>query len=219
MIEETVTRDQAQEFYDRIGRRYDWFAIYESRAKERALKLLDARPGMQVLDIGTGTGLEHAKINAAVSPGGSAHGIDLSPVMLKLALTRSASPLCRAEAAHLPYPDGCFDRVYSAYVLDLMPLSTITTVLAEIRRVLRLSGRALLLSLSEGVNLPSKLLVEMWKTAYKISPSAMGGCRPVHLRSLVAQAGYHILHHEVIVQLGLPSELVLIATHTKANRQ
>jgi len=70
-------------------------------------------------------------------------------------------------------------------------------------------GRAVLLALTEGVDLPSRSLVAAWKLVYAVSPLACGGCRPLRLTDLVKQAGFDPVEREVIVQLGLPSEIIV----------
>ena len=48
MIEETLSLQQAQIFYDRIGHRYDWFEMYEGKAKMCCLESLQLQPGLRV---------------------------------------------------------------------------------------------------------------------------------------------------------------------------
>lgn len=208
MIEETISPDAAQKFYDKLGAGHDAAEFYEGRAKQRGLQLLGLQPGERALNVGAGTGKEHALIRQAVEPGGAAFGLDLSPVMLRLARERTGSPLCRANAARLPYPDGAFDALFSSYMLDLIPIRTLPALMAEFYRVLKPGGRLALVSLTDGVDPASWLLVTVWKTAYAISPSACGGCRPVQLSGLVQAAGFADMQREVIVQLAVPSEVI-----------
>jgi len=66
-----------------------------------------------------------------------------------------------------------------------------------------------MLSLVEGVDLPSKMLVSAWKKLYEIDPRICGGCRPLELTRLATDAGFECIERRVIVQLGLPSEVVV----------
>ena len=83
MIQDTISREAARRYYDRLGTYQDWAGHFEGRAKTRALALLAPPPGGRVLNVGVGTGKEHAHITAAVTPDGVAVGLDVSPVMLR----------------------------------------------------------------------------------------------------------------------------------------
>ncbi len=211
MIRDTISPEAARRFYDRLWSRHDWAEAYESRAKARAIELLDLAAGQTVLDVGVGTGREHARLATAVSPSGLAVGIDLSPVMLGLTRARTRTPVCQADARRLPFADASFDRLFCAYVLDLLPAADLPGVLSEFRRVLVCGGRLALVSLTEGVDLLSRLFVAAWKLAYSISPIACGGCRPLQISSLAKGAGLVVVSAEVVVQLGVPSEVVVAA--------
>lgn len=208
MIPLTPSTQDITTFYDRIGKRYDWFETFEGKAKRRALELLRLSPGMRLLNIGVGTGKEHARMDRLLQPDGIAFGVDVSSVMLRLTQERTGTPLCRADGSHLPYASSSFDRIYAAYMLDLIPYPTIPIILAELNRALKPAGQLVLICMTEGVNLPSRLLVGAWKLAYRISPIACGGCRPLQLVPLVKAAGFHLTSHEVITQMALPSELI-----------
>ena len=211
MNEDTISTEAARRLYDRLGARYDWAERFEGRAKVRALDLLDLSGGQRVLDVGVGTGKEHARLVAAVGADGRAVGVDISFTMLDIARTRTGAPVCQADARHLPFVSASFDRLFCSYVLDLIPAGDLPDVLAEFRRVLKPEGRMALVSLTEGVTLPSRLFVAVWKLAYVVSPIACGGCRPLRLSPLVRGAGFTILSREIVVQLGVPSEVVVAA--------
>lgn len=208
MIAETLTRAQARRFYDRLGARHDLAEWYEGAAKARGLELLDLRPGQRALNVGVGTGKEQRRIQAALAPGGLAVGLDLSPVMLDLTRARTRAPVCRADARYLPFAAASFDRLFSTYLLDLLPLAELPGLLAEFRRVLKPGGRMALVSLTEGVDWPSRAVISLWKLAYTASPLACGGCRPLQLAGLARQAGFTHVSREVIVQGGMPSEVL-----------
>lgn len=208
MPEKILPAPAVQEFYDRIGRRYDWFEFYEGRAKERAFKALDLEPGMKVLNVGVGTGKEVQKVQSSVRPRGEVFGLDLSPVMARLTRERVGPTICQADARHLPFANQAFDRLYASYVLDLLPLADIEQLLIDFHRKLNSHGIMVILALTEGVDLPSRALVKIWKGVFAISPAMCGGCRPLQLLEMVEQAGFQVLEHQVIVQAGVPSELI-----------
>jgi demethylmenaquinone methyltransferase/2-methoxy-6-polyprenyl-1,4-benzoquinol methylase len=199
----------ARRFYDLLGERYDWFSGYEARAKSCALGHLELEAGQRVLNVGLGTGKEHAVIQAAVGSRGAAFGLDLSPRMLAAAYKRTQAPLCQADGGRLPFAGDSFERLYCAYVLDLVAHADLAGWLGEFRRVLRPGGRLALVSLTEGVDRSSRAFVSIWKLAYALSPVTCGGCRPLQLSELVRQAGFERVERQVVVQLGIPSEVIV----------
>jgi demethylmenaquinone methyltransferase/2-methoxy-6-polyprenyl-1,4-benzoquinol methylase len=209
MIEDTISPARARRFYDRIGARYDWAEFYESEAKRLARQMLELEPGDKLLNIGIGTGKAHTEFTHAVEPGGMACGLDLSPVMARLANRRTGAPVVEADARFLPFGSSGFTAIYAAYVLDLMPAADIPRVLDHLFRVLAPGGRVLLLSLTEGEDFASRSLVAAWKFIYSFAPLACGGCRPLVLSEWVTAAGFVIMARETVVQWGVPSEIIL----------
>lgn len=209
VIRETISAHAAQRFYDRLGARHDWAEFYESRAKQRALQLLELRTGLALLNAGCGTGREQHEIEASMSPGGRAIGVDISIVMARLTRQRTGSSTLQADIGALPFASKSFDRVFSSYVLDLIRYDEIGGILSEFRRVLRPDGRLVILALTEGESGPSRAVVGLWKAIYGIAPIACGGCRPLRLSGLMQEAGYRQVTREVVVQFGVPSELIV----------
>jgi demethylmenaquinone methyltransferase/2-methoxy-6-polyprenyl-1,4-benzoquinol methylase len=208
MTNKTLSTPDAQRFYDRIGSRYDWFEFYEAKAKERARNALHLAPGLTLLNVGVGTGKELAHLLDAITPGGTGFGLDISPIMLGLTYQRTSAPVCLADARSLPYAEETFDRLYAGYVLDLLPYPDLLGVIVGFHRVLKQSGRMAILALTEGVDRPSKALISAWKMIFAINPAMCGGCRPLQLFDLVNQAGFKNIERQVIVQFGVPSELI-----------
>ncbi len=208
MIEETLSTTAARHFYDRIGRLYDATSWLEARARQRALAVLQLEPGLRVLNVGCGTGQQQGRIAAAVAPDGLAVGLDISQAMLRITRERTLSPLCQADAGRLPFARRAFDRLYAAYVLDLLPAARLPQVLHGFARILRPGGHLTLLALTEGVNPASRTVVSLWKRLYAVSPILCGGCRPLELTALVRRSGFKHIEREVVVQFGVPSEIL-----------
>ena len=212
MKSDTISPETAQRFYDWLGAKHDWGSSFERQAKDQALALLGAGSAQRLLNVGVGTGKEQRVLQAALPPGGHSFGVDLSGEMLKLSQQRvPETHLCQADAGNLPFAARSFDRLLCTYVLDLLGTAVLPQVLAEFHRVLQPGGKLVLVSLTEGSDAPSKLVVGLWKAAYKVHPLTCGGCRPLQLQALVQKTGFSILQREVIVQLGVPSELILAA--------
>jgi len=208
IIEDTISATTARRINDRLGRAYDWAERYEGRAKELALAGLELAAGQRVLNVGVGTGHEQSQLQISVTPGGLSVGLDISPIMRAITRARTRAALCGGDARQLPFADGCFDRLFSAYTLDLIPYRDLPKLLAEFHRVLRPGGRMALVSLTEGIDRPSHAFVAAWKLVYRVSPIACGGCRPLQLPRLVQQAGFRQARREVVVRLGVPSEVL-----------
>ena len=128
-----------------IQRVYSTPDVVQQRAE--VLALLDAQPAERVLDIGSGPGFLVASLADAVGPSGAVHGLDQSAPMNTVARdvigARPWVSLDEGDALALPYPDGCFDAVVSTQVYEYV--ADIPAALAELRRVLRDGGRALVL--------------------------------------------------------------------------
>ena len=106
----------------------------------------------RVLDLGCGYGACRAALLRQF-PDALWVGTDLSPAMLRAAapvtgwrrlgrwLGTGGAPRVCASAEQLPYPDGCFDLVFSNLMLHWHPAPH--TVIEEMARVLRTGGLAL----------------------------------------------------------------------------
>ena len=100
--------------------------------------------GKRVLEIGFGVGSD---LLSWAEGGAEVHGIDITQEHLRLAtrnfkLHGREATLQLADAAHIPYPDGHFDIVYSNGVLH--HTRDIEDCLAEALRVLKPGGRLLM---------------------------------------------------------------------------
>ncbi len=128
-----------------IQRVYSSPDVVQQRAE--VLALLAAHPGERVLDIGSGPGFLVASLADAVGPSGAVHGLDQSAHMNATARdvigARPWVSIDEGDAMALPYPDGAFDAAVSTQVYEYVP--DVPGALAELRRVLRVGGRALVL--------------------------------------------------------------------------
>jgi demethylmenaquinone methyltransferase/2-methoxy-6-polyprenyl-1,4-benzoquinol methylase len=208
MRDATISRAETRRIYNALGGDLDRAARFEERAKALALALIAVRPGESELQVGVGTGADQAVLASAVGSGGMLVGSDLARGMLLLTRERAASPLAEADALRLPFRTACFDALFSAYMLDLIPLAEIPLVLAEFRRVLRPGGRIALVSLTMGIDLPSRLFVAARQLRYRLDPGRLGGCRPLQLAPLLTRAGFSV-ERRVVVQRGFPSEILI----------
>jgi SAM-dependent methyltransferase len=118
-----------------------------ARQRFEVLALLAARPGERLLDIGSGPGFLVASLADAVGPSGAVHGVDSSTPMNTIArdLTRDRPwvTIDEGDALALPYPPRTFDAAVSTQVYEYV--ADISAAVAELHRVLRPGGRALIL--------------------------------------------------------------------------
>jgi ubiquinone/menaquinone biosynthesis C-methylase UbiE len=125
-------------------------ALYRTRDVLRRRQLvrdaLGAVPGERILDVGCGPGFYVAELAEQVGPEGAVVGIDGSPQMLAAAARRSGGrenvAFHEADATSLPVDDRSFDGAVCVQVLEYV--DDVDTALAELYRVLRPGGRAVI---------------------------------------------------------------------------
>lgn len=209
MIRKTIPTEAARDYYDWLGIRHDLGGRTERKAKDTALSLLGLQPGQRVLNVAVGTGKEQMVLADGVGEDGLAVGVDISREMLTITQERvPRSGLAEANGRFLPFATNTFDRVLCTYLLDLIDLDAIPDFLANFYRVLAPGGQLVAVSLTPGVGPASKAVIGLWTAVYLRNPLTLGGCRPLELYPLVQQAGFVQVTREVVVQLGVPSEVV-----------
>jgi len=135
------------------------------------LKHAHIRPGDDVVDLGSGGGIDCLLAGRAVGPQGSVVGVDFLPEMVERA-TRAAREAALGnvrfvvgEIEALPLADESFDVVISNGVVNLSPRKV--RVLAEAHRVLRPGGRLAIVDLVLEHDLPAEI---------QTHPAAWAGC-------------------------------------------
>ncbi len=130
-------------WYDKI------FEPMNSGLREIGIKMYPAKAGMNVLDIGCGTGA-HLKLYQKEKC--SVFGIDLSAAMLKIAGKKlgSNADLKLCDASNTPFANDKFDLILSSTVLHEMSPRVRVDVLNEAKRVLKKDGRILLIDFHTG---------------------------------------------------------------------
>ena len=129
------------------------------------------RPGNDVLDLGSGGGIDCLLAARRVAPGGGVVGIDFLAEMVERA-TRAAVEaglvnvrFVESEIEALPLPDASVDVVISNGVINLSPRKV--RVLSEAFRVLRPGGRLAIVDLVLDHDLPPEI---------QTHPAAWAGC-------------------------------------------
>ena len=131
-------RRAVEEMFDRVAPGYDRMNRIISlgmdrRWRRRTIAALGLAPDARVLDLACGTGDFSADLETR---GHRPVGVDLSAGML--AASAVATPLARADATVLPFPDDAFDAVVCGFALR--NFVDLTGVLGECARVIRSGG-------------------------------------------------------------------------------
>jgi len=212
-----LSHRRARAFYDRLG---EWQDVqwYENRALDLLVEKGDFGRSGVVCEFGCGTGRLAARLLGTALPADAVYvGVDASRTMAHLAGAKLAAFPGRALVARtdgtpaLPVRDGAVDRFVCAYVLDLLSEADLLAVLREARRVLAPGGLLCVCALTNGVGPLSRAVTALWSAANRLSPVLTGGCRPLGVRDFLAPAQWEVRFREVVVSLGVPSEVVIAA--------
>lgn len=152
---ESETKAQyVRAMFARIARRYDLLNRLMSLGRDlvwrrHAAQLAELPPGGLALDVAIGTG-DQALALARETPTGRVVGVDFSRAMMALGQRKVAAAglsgrvqFVAGDALTLPFPDGTFACVTSAFALR--NVADISQTIAEMRRVVRPGGRVVIL--------------------------------------------------------------------------
>ena len=115
--------------------------------RRQALVRAGLKPGMTVLDIGTGTGLVAREAATLVGDPTLVTGVDPSPGMVEHARVPAGVRLLAGSAEAIPIPDRTADFLSMGYALR--HISDLRPAFAEFFRVLRPGGRMCLLEITQ----------------------------------------------------------------------
>jgi demethylmenaquinone methyltransferase/2-methoxy-6-polyprenyl-1,4-benzoquinol methylase len=147
--------ESVRRMFSRIARRYDLMNALMTAGRHHAWRRmaaasLRAAPSGPILDLATGTG-DLALAVRRVRPTATVLGADFSEAMLreaavKLARRGARVPLLAADALRLPFRDGTFAAVTSAFLLR--NLADLDAGIAEMRRVTKAGGLVVTLEIT-----------------------------------------------------------------------
>lgn len=197
--------------YTRLAPVYEaWARLAESRARRRVLALAALRPGEDVLEVATGTGVQLVRL-AQGNRGGRTTGVELAPGMVKRTRTRLEQAqldgrveLIEASALDLPLEEEGFDLVVNSYMLDLLPRDDIPRALSEFKRVLRPDGRLVLSNMTVG----ERRWHRIWDWAYSRGVVLTANCRGVLAGPVLLELGFMDIRREYLAQMLFPTEIV-----------
>ncbi|MGH7182938.1 MAG: class I SAM-dependent methyltransferase [Nitrospiraceae bacterium] len=143
----TVIESQRQDWNRVAGGWEKWDRFFDEQMaflNHRLVADARLRAGMQVLDLGSGTGYPALLAARTVGPNGSVVGVDLAEQMLDvarrkaIALGLSNVTFRTSDATTVPFEPSSFDAVTSRFCLMFVP--EVPKAAAEIARVLRPGG-------------------------------------------------------------------------------
>lgn len=102
------------------------------------IEFLDIRPGMQILEVGSGLGLLAADV-ASEAANVQVVGLERSSAQIAAAVVAANVRYVQGDAHSLEFEDESFDLVYARYLLEHVPRPA--EVLKEMRRVARTGAR------------------------------------------------------------------------------
>jgi ubiquinone/menaquinone biosynthesis C-methylase UbiE len=189
----TRTKAQAKKNYDRLSVSCDYFAgVFEQKYRGMALRQLNIKGGERVLEIGFGTDHCLEQMARAVAEEGKVYGIGISSGMLLVSSRRlkKAGLLHRVkltcdDATKMPFPDNEFDAVFSSFAVALFDSPEISKVLAEVRRVLKPTGRVGIVSMSKEDG--ESPLLKLYEWLHEKLPQYVD-CRPIYLEQSESEA-------------------------------
>ena len=128
--------------------------------RRQALVRAGLAPGMQVLDLGVGTGLVSHEILRLTHEPERLVGVDPSPGMMAQAQLPPQVRLLEGRAEALPLPDASIDFLVMGYALR--HIDDFSVACAEFRRVLKPGGRLLILEITKPAGRVKTLLLKAY---------------------------------------------------------
>lgn len=169
-------KEQVQQMFDNIAHKYDFLNRFLSLGidigwRKKAIKMLAEHKPKRILDVATGTA-DFAIATLKINPE-EVIGVDISEGMLEVGRKKLAEQgidkirLESGDSENLKYDDNSFDAVIVAF--GVRNFENLEKGLAEINRVLRPGGIAMILEFSKpkglfGVifNLYNKTFLPLW---------------------------------------------------------
>jgi len=183
--------------FDRIAPIYDPMNTLmtlglDARWRRAAARAARLEPGMSGVDVACGSGALTRLLAAAVTPGGSVTGVDLSPGMVRRARRRPVpgATYVTGDAMALPLETASVDSATIAFGLRNVP--DYQRCLAEMARVTSGRGRVVVLELATPAGHLGRALAATWfrrgvpllgrlaggGSAYAYLPSSIGRYPP-----------------------------------------
>jgi demethylmenaquinone methyltransferase/2-methoxy-6-polyprenyl-1,4-benzoquinol methylase len=171
-VPESEKAERVRGVFDSVASRYDLMNDLMSFGVHRlwkrfAIGLSGVRSGQRVLDLASGTGDLAARLAGLVGPRGQVVMTDINAAMLARGRDRLLDEgrvgnvaYAQVDAEALPFAAGSFDCVTIAF--GLRNVTHKERALAEMHRVLRPGGRALVLEFSHPTTAPLRAAYDLY---------------------------------------------------------
>jgi len=173
---------------------YDFFTSligmgWRGGTSRRIVEAAGIRPGDSVLDVGCGPGSLTLAAKVAAGAAGKVHGIDASPEMIETARQKAGAAGQDVDfrlglMEQLEFADGSLDVVLSRLAIHHLPEELQAKAFAEIFRVLKPGGLALI------ADMPTASHSLSGHLALLLAALGGRGNQPSRLISLFQQAGF-----------------------------
>lgn len=166
------------------------------RLRAWALAAADVRRGESCVDLGSGTGTMTRRLAQLAGPGARVLGIEPNAMLRRVAEERCADlgvavEFCQGLATEVPLPDASVDVLWCERVLQHVPDAQ--AAVAEIARVLRPGGRALLLDSDHASRVESDVDPVVGRAMLEAFMSQMANPMAArHLPRQAVTAGLHV---------------------------
>lgn len=145
---QTVIRQKIAASFSQAAATYDQAAAFQRQVGSTLLTHLADAPITHWLDLGCGTGHFSRQLRSRF-PQADSVSLDIAAGMLHEALQQNnVQQAVIGDAERLPIRNGCLDLLFSNLAVQWCP--DLSAVLAEARRTLRIGGRLMFSSLSDG---------------------------------------------------------------------
>ena len=213
-VQVPLSGKRIQTLYDSMSSIYDLLTRYERGSLKKAVEISNLSENLVVLEAGFGTGKTLVELAKKVGNAGEVYALDVSEKMVNRTHRRlhrcslsERVDLILGDGGNTPLCDEIFDLVFSSYMLDLIDTPAIPRVLLEFKRILKPTGRLVLVGLSKGSKWYDDVRLYEW--LYRRAPSLLGGCRPVLLAPYLQELGFKSVNREYM-RAGhlMPTEIV-----------
>lgn len=137
----------------------------EKKIREELIEPINLQAKDRILDMGCGTGDATFAIAKKVGKEAEIFGLDLSSGQINIAKKKNCFDnitFIERDATRTGFEEGFFDKVFITHAIHEMPREIRLNVLKEARRILKETGRVIVLELDNPENFFVRLFIGFW---------------------------------------------------------